>query len=134
MIESPLHQRGCGRVNRLLRCGDTERRAAVMFSASTRRPNVGDGSAVGAPAHRRSIEAVQSTTRGRRGRYVVSVITTPDQGQSYVVVSPAGDALYSFSDRQAAIDEAAALNGPVTPQHKQRTTALARLAAARQRD
>src|SRR5262249_7735480 len=46
----------------------------------------------------------------RRGRYTVKAIGLADGGRAYAVASPAGDALYTFSDKHSALEEAALLN------------------------
>ena len=46
----------------------------------------------------------------QRSGYTVSLTSTAKQGVSYVVVSPAGVPLYTFSDGPTAMQEAAVLN------------------------
>jgi hypothetical protein len=70
------------------------------------------GSPAATDSDLRTIVCVRSgvATTAKRHRYTVAAVATPEGSSAYAVVCPGGDALYTFSDRRTAIEEAAVLN------------------------
>jgi hypothetical protein len=76
-------------------------------------------------AYHRPVQSGVATT-AKRGPFSVSAITVPGKGTAYAVVSPGGVPLYTFSDKRAALEEAAVLNeSPTAPSPRTRGTPLA---------